>query len=59
MSRLLGQGMNFLEVPGRKAMSKVISRGFVVGIAAAIQLAALPAQAQSVADFYRGKTLRM
>src|SRR5262249_22251088 len=40
-------------------MSKVISRGFVVGIAAAIQLAALPAQAQSVADFYRGKTLRM
>src|SRR5262249_60652504 len=40
-------------------MSKVISRGFVVGIAAAIQLAALPAQAQPVADFYRGKTLRM
>src|SRR5215471_9994705 len=30
-----------------------------VGIAAAILLPSVPARAQSVADFYRGKTLRM
>jgi tripartite-type tricarboxylate transporter receptor subunit TctC len=30
-----------------------------IGIAAAVLLAALPANAQSVADFYRGKTLRI
>src|SRR5262245_13522048 len=30
-----------------------------IGIAAAVLLAVLPANAQSVADFYRGKTLRI
>src|SRR5262245_66320313 len=33
--------------------------GIAVGVAAAILLSAVPSQAQPVADFYRGKTLRM
>jgi tripartite-type tricarboxylate transporter receptor subunit TctC len=38
---------------------KIISRCVACGVAAAILLAAMPAHAQPVADFYRGKTLRM
>jgi tripartite-type tricarboxylate transporter receptor subunit TctC len=40
-------------------MGKVISGGVAVGVAAAILLSAVPTGAQPVADFYRGKTLRM
>ncbi len=40
-------------------MGKVISGGVAVGVAAAILLSAVPTEAQPVADFYRGKTLRM
>ena len=41
-------------------MGKLIMRGGVaVGMAAAILLSSVPARAQPVADFYRGKTLRM
>jgi tripartite-type tricarboxylate transporter receptor subunit TctC len=40
-------------------MGKIITHGLAAGIAAAILLAAAPTQAQPVADFYRGKTLRM
>src|SRR5215468_9583876 len=36
-----------------------LTSAVAVGIAAAILLPSVPAQAQSVADFYRGKTLRM
>src|SRR5215831_16562218 len=43
----------------RRGMGKVIARGVAAAIATAILLAAGPAQAQTVADFYRGKTLRM
>ena len=40
-------------------MGKGTRGGLVVGIAAAILLSAVPTRAQPVADFYRGKTLRM
>ena len=40
-------------------MRKVMTGGVVVGVVAAILLSAVPARAQGVADFYRGKTLRM
>ena len=40
-------------------MGKATRGGLVVGIAAAILLSAVPTRAQPVADFYRGKTLRM
>src|SRR5215471_15649604 len=36
-----------------------LTSAVAVGIAAAILLPSVPARAQSVADFYRGKTLRM
>ena len=38
---------------------KIIRGGIALGIAAALLFVALPARAQTVADFYRGKTLRM
>jgi tripartite-type tricarboxylate transporter receptor subunit TctC len=44
---------------GGKAMRKATRRGAAIGIAAAILLSAVPTRAQPVADFYRGKTLRM
>jgi tripartite-type tricarboxylate transporter receptor subunit TctC len=40
-------------------MGKVIPGSVVAAIVAAILLSVVPAQAQSVAEFYRGKTLRM
>ncbi|MFL5059860.1 MAG: hypothetical protein ACJ8DQ_07230, partial [Xanthobacteraceae bacterium] len=40
-------------------MGKVRTGGVAVGIAAAIVLSAVPTHAQPVADFYRGKILRM
>jgi tripartite-type tricarboxylate transporter receptor subunit TctC len=40
-------------------MGKPIGVGVAVGIAAAILLSSIPTRAQPVADFYRGKTLRM
>ena len=40
-------------------MGKATRGGVAVGIAAAILLSAVPTRAQPVADFYRGKTLRM
>src|SRR3954449_11329318 len=40
-------------------MRKTIMLGAAFAFAAAMLLPAAPAQAQSVADFYRGKTLRM
>jgi tripartite-type tricarboxylate transporter receptor subunit TctC len=40
-------------------MGKVIAGGVAVGVAAAMLLSAVPTRAQPVADFYRGKTLRM
>ena len=40
-------------------MRKATRRGVAIGIAAAILLSAGPTQAQPVADFYRGKTMRM
>src|SRR5213083_1399305 len=36
-----------------------LAGGVAVGVAAAMLLSAVPTQAQPVADFYRGKTLRM
>jgi len=40
-------------------MGKGTRGGVAVGIAAAILLSAVSVRAQPVADFYRGKTLRM
>src|SRR3954465_2381161 len=40
-------------------MRKATRRGVALGIAAALLLSAGPTRAQPVADFYRGKTLRM
>jgi tripartite-type tricarboxylate transporter receptor subunit TctC len=40
-------------------MGKVVSGGVAIGVASAILLSAVPTEAQPVADFYRGKTLRM
>src|SRR5258705_11292592 len=40
-------------------MGKATRGGLAVGIAAAILLSAVPTRAQPVADFYRGKSLRM
>ena len=40
-------------------MGKATRGGLMVGIAAAILLSAVPTRAQPVADFYRGKSLRM
>ena len=40
-------------------MGKLIRAGVAVGIAAVILLSSVPSRAQPVADFYRGKTLRM
>src|SRR5437762_3837315 len=40
-------------------MRKARTGGIAVGLAAAIFLSAVPAQAEPIADFYRGKTLRM
>jgi tripartite-type tricarboxylate transporter receptor subunit TctC len=40
-------------------MRKATRRGVAIAITAAILLAAAPTRAQPVADFYRGKTLRM
>jgi tripartite-type tricarboxylate transporter receptor subunit TctC len=40
-------------------MGKLITGGVAVGIAAVILLSSVPTWAQQVADFYRGKTLRM
>jgi tripartite-type tricarboxylate transporter receptor subunit TctC len=40
-------------------MGKLIGSGVAVGIAAVILLSSVPTRAQPVADFYRGKTLRM
>jgi hypothetical protein len=40
-------------------MRKATRRGVAIGIAAALLLSAGPTRAQPVADFYRGKTLRM
>jgi tripartite-type tricarboxylate transporter receptor subunit TctC len=40
-------------------MGKRTRRGIAVGIAAGILLASVPIQAEPIADFYRGKTLRM
>src|SRR5215217_3077620 len=42
-----------------KAMGKIRTGGVAVGIAAAIVLSVVPTHAQPVADFYRGKILRM
>src|SRR6187455_579599 len=39
----------------RMAWDRIVA----VGVAAAIVLSAVPAQAEPIADFYRGKTLRM
>src|SRR6476646_8333082 len=44
---------------GGKTMRKATRRGVAIGIAAALLLSAGPTRAQPVADFYRGKTLRM
>jgi tripartite-type tricarboxylate transporter receptor subunit TctC len=38
---------------------RCLSGGVAVGVAAAMLLSAVPTRAQPVADFYRGKTLRM
>src|SRR5712691_12367159 len=38
---------------------RCLSGGVAVGVAAAAMLSAVPTRAQAVADFYRGKTLRM
>src|SRR5947209_8538405 len=43
----------------RLTMGRPIAGGVAVGIAAAMLLSAVPTRAQPVADFYRGKTLRM
>jgi tripartite-type tricarboxylate transporter receptor subunit TctC len=40
-------------------MGKRTRRGIAVGIAAGILLASVPTRAEPIADFYRGKTLRM
>jgi tripartite-type tricarboxylate transporter receptor subunit TctC len=40
-------------------MRKAITCGVALGMAAAVFLSALPAQAEPIEDFYRGKTLRM
>jgi tripartite-type tricarboxylate transporter receptor subunit TctC len=40
-------------------MGKRTRRGIAVGIAAGILLASVPIRAEPIADFYRGKTLRM
>src|SRR5205823_7385227 len=40
-------------------MRKATTGGVAVGLAAAIFLSAVPVQAEPIADFYRGKTLRM
>ncbi len=40
-------------------MRKARTGGVALGLAAAILLSALPAQAEPIEDFYRGKTLRM
>src|SRR5262245_48107663 len=40
-------------------MGKLTVGGVALGIAAVILLSSAPTRAQSVADFYRGKTLRM
>jgi tripartite-type tricarboxylate transporter receptor subunit TctC len=40
-------------------MGKIITAAVAVGLVAAILLSTVPTQAQPVADFYRGKTLRM
>jgi tripartite-type tricarboxylate transporter receptor subunit TctC len=40
-------------------MSRISSLWIALGAAAAVLVAALPTRAQSVADFYRGKTIRM
>src|SRR6266705_1086349 len=40
-------------------MRKARTGGIAVGLAAAIFLSAVPAQAEPIEDFYRGKTLRM
>src|SRR4051812_23092042 len=44
---------------GGTTMRKATRRGVAIGIAAAILLSTGPTRAQPVADFYRGKTLRM
>src|SRR2546422_4365068 len=43
----------------RLAMGKPIAGGVAVGVAAAMLLSAVPVRADPIADFYRGKTLRM
>src|SRR5262245_3936046 len=43
----------------RRAMSRASSVLLALAAGAAMLLTALPTQAQSVADFYRGKTIRM
>jgi tripartite-type tricarboxylate transporter receptor subunit TctC len=40
-------------------MGKITTSGVVVGAVAAVLLSVVPTRAQAVADFYRGKTLRM
>src|SRR6266446_5955947 len=44
---------------GRKAMGKPGTGGIALAIAAIILLSSVSTRAQPVADFYRGKTLRM
>jgi tripartite-type tricarboxylate transporter receptor subunit TctC len=50
---------NTIKDPTRKAMGEAIATGVAIGLAATVLLSAAPTEAQSVADFYRGKTLRM
>src|SRR5471030_2429247 len=42
-----------------RGMRKASMRGAALAVAAAILLSALPAQAEPIEDFYRGKTLRL
>ena len=55
----MSRAENTVKDPTRKTMGKTIAGSVAVGVAAAILLSAGPTRAQPVADFYRGKTLRM
>jgi tripartite-type tricarboxylate transporter receptor subunit TctC len=56
---LLDQAEHRQKSQGKIAMGKLTRSGVAAGIAAVILLSSAPARAQPVADFYRGKTLRM
>jgi hypothetical protein len=53
-------GAALLQIVGGDQMTnKAIGRALAFGLVAGFMLASLPAQAQSAAEFYRGKTMRM